>query len=84
MKDNTYDKLKPIIMKWLWFLIAVFAIIVENWEIPYGNTILATASGIAGLIGTYLGVSGDRYWENHTIIENENNDDDYIDEEARG
>ena len=76
MSDKTYDTLKVISM--IVGYLGVFAASMANiwgWE-PYGSQVAASLAAASVLLGSILKASSDKYFEDHGIVEIDDQDDD--------
>ena len=90
MKNETYDFLKNLALKYLpaleFFVLTVFKI----WNLPYGTEIGATIAALATALGIVLGISTynynkiEKYDENAEIEDTVEDEDDFVDDEASG
>ena len=90
MKNETYDKLKFLVMKVFPALEFVILNVFKIWNLPYGTEIGATLAALATGLGIVLGISTrnynkiQAYDENVEIEDTEEDEEDFVEDEAAG
>ncbi len=63
LSNNTYDILKKIALYVLPALATLVLTVGKVWNIPYTEQIAATITAIDTALGTILGISSKKYWD---------------------
>jgi len=61
LKNETYDLLKEVALRWLPGLEVFVLTISQIWGIPYGNEISLTIAALDTFLGVVLGISTANY-----------------------
>ena len=54
MSNKVYDKLKDVALVWMPTAITFYGVLSATWGSPYGEQILATATGLNAALGTVV------------------------------
>lgn len=54
MNNKIYDRLKDIALVWMPTVITFYGVLSATWGIPYGEQILATATGLNAALGAIV------------------------------
>lgn len=61
MNNQVYDIIKDVSLLWMPILITFYGVISATWGIPYGEQILATATGLNAALGGVVKYYKSRY-----------------------
>lgn len=67
LKDKTYDVLAGLARLILPAFATFYLALADTWSLPYGEQVSATIMAICALLGAFLKISSNKYFDTGTI-----------------